>query len=220
MVEYLITLKAVTVTPTALASTGLVRALGAIEDKHETKPVRELARFVRISVCMASDQKLAPKCRASDDREKKKRANDAPPCRTCIVSSIRVGGPAREVSTPLSKMKLPTKRAPVVDARRANTAASIDKSSKPPAAARNGRSDRAVIDKQMMESAKRKLREGYEQAADDAKRQRRIPVIDAPKMPEQRRREMTHPVLMETSRGSRGGASNTAVRRSSMMHAR
>jgi thymidylate kinase len=110
----------------------------------------------------------------------------------------------------LSKMKLPTKRAPVVDARRANTAASIDKSSKLPAAARNGRGDRA----------KRKLREGYEQAADDAKRQRRIQVIDAPKMPEQRRRETMHPVLMETSRGSRGGASNTAVRRSSMMHAR
>jgi hypothetical protein len=71
MVEYLITLKAVTVTPTALASTGLVRALGAIEDKHESKRVRELARFVRLSVCKASDQKLAPKCRASDDREKK-----------------------------------------------------------------------------------------------------------------------------------------------------
>jgi hypothetical protein len=220
MVEYLITLKAVTVTPTALASTGLVRALGAIEDKHETKRVRELARFVSISVCKASDQKLAPKCRASDDREKKKRANDAPPCGTSIVSSIRVGGPASEVSAPLSKngapvagranatnidkMKLPTKRAPVVD-----------KSSKLPAAARNGRGDRAVVDKQMMESAKRKLREGYEEAADDAKRQRRIQVIDAPKMPEQRRREMTHPVLTEPTRGSRGGASNnTAVRRS------
>jgi hypothetical protein len=119
-------------------------------------------------------------------------------------------------------MKLPTKSAPVVDARRANTAASIDKSSKLPAAARNGRGDRAVIDKQMMEPAKRKLREGYEQAADDAKRQRRIQVIDAPKMPEQRPREMTHPVLTEPTRVSRGGASNsnTAVRRSSMMHAR
>jgi hypothetical protein len=126
----------------------------------------------------------------------------------------------REISAPL-----PKKSAPFVDARRANTGASIDKSSNPPlktpAAARTGRGDCALIDKMMMESAKRKLREGYEETA-DAKRQRRIQVIDAPKMPEQRRREMTHPVLTEPTRGSRGGASNsnTAVGRSSMMHAR
>jgi hypothetical protein len=126
----------------------------------------------------------------------------------------------REISAPL-----PKKSAPFVDARRANTGASIDKSSNPPlktpAAVRTGRGDCALIDKMMMESAKRKLREGYEEAA-DAKRQRRIQVIDAPKMPEQRRREMTHPVLTEPTRGSRGGASNsnTAVGRSSMMHAR
>jgi hypothetical protein len=47
-----------------------------------------------------------------------------------------------------------------------------------------------------MESTKRKLREGYKEAA-DAKRQRRIQVIQAPKMPEQRK---THPIMRERNR--------------------
>ncbi|CAL4931878.1 unnamed protein product [Urochloa decumbens] len=62
-----------------------------------------------------------------------------------------------------------------------------------------------------MEVTKRKLRDGYREA-EDAKRQRKIQVIAAPKMVGQRRREM-HPILRERSR-ARCGASTAVVRRS------
>ncbi|CAN6324856.1 unnamed protein product [Urochloa humidicola] len=62
-----------------------------------------------------------------------------------------------------------------------------------------------------MEATKRKLREGYREA-EDAKRQRKIQVIAAPKMVEQRQRKM-HPILRERSR-ARCGTSTTVVRRS------
>ncbi|KAL6603576.1 hypothetical protein ACP70R_043937 [Stipagrostis hirtigluma subsp. patula] len=63
-----------------------------------------------------------------------------------------------------------------------------------------------------MEATKRKLHEGYQEAA-DAKRQRKIQVIEAPKMMEQRQRKM-HPILRERSQARCG--SSTAVRRSLM----
>ncbi|KAL6603206.1 hypothetical protein ACP70R_043567 [Stipagrostis hirtigluma subsp. patula] len=63
-----------------------------------------------------------------------------------------------------------------------------------------------------MEATKRKLHEGYQEAA-DAKRQRKIQVIEAPKMVEQRQRKM-HPILRERSRARCG--SSTAVSRSLM----
>ncbi|CAN6289071.1 unnamed protein product [Urochloa humidicola] len=60
-----------------------------------------------------------------------------------------------------------------------------------------------------MEATKRKLWEGYREA-EDAKRQRKIQVIAAPK---QRQRKMMHPILRERSR-ARCGASTAVVRRS------
>ncbi|CAL4931585.1 unnamed protein product [Urochloa decumbens] len=66
-------------------------------------------------------------------------------------------------------------------------------------------------EKERMEATKRKLREGYREA-EDAKRQRTIQVIAAPKTVEQRRREM-HPILRERSR-ARCGSSTAVVRRS------
>ncbi|CAL4931892.1 unnamed protein product [Urochloa decumbens] len=67
-------------------------------------------------------------------------------------------------------------------------------------------------EKERMEATKRKLREGYREV-EDAKRQRKIQVIAAPKMVEQRRREM-HPILRERSRARCGTSSTTVVRRS------
>ncbi|OEL32919.1 hypothetical protein BAE44_0006065 [Dichanthelium oligosanthes] len=60
-----------------------------------------------------------------------------------------------------------------------------------------------------MEATKRKLHKGYQEAA-DAKRQRKIRVIEAPKMLEQRQRKI-HPILRERSRARCGNP--TAVRR-------
>ncbi|CAN6324780.1 unnamed protein product [Urochloa humidicola] len=67
-------------------------------------------------------------------------------------------------------------------------------------------------EEERMEATKRKLREGYREA-EDAKRQRKIQVIAAPKMAEQRQRKMMHPILRERSR-ARCGASTAVVRRS------
>ncbi|KAF8727885.1 hypothetical protein HU200_018452 [Digitaria exilis] len=70
--------------------------------------------------------------------------------------------------------------------------------------------DSRGIPAEKMEAAKRKLREGY-QEVEDAKRQRKIQEIQAPKMPEQRQRKIAHPILRERSQ-ARGGKS-TVVRR-------
>ncbi|CAN6288992.1 unnamed protein product [Urochloa humidicola] len=66
--------------------------------------------------------------------------------------------------------------------------------------------------RERMEATKRKLREGYREA-EDAKRQRKIQVIAAPKMAEQRLRKMMHPILRERSR-ARCGPFTAVVRRS------
>ncbi|CAN6284175.1 unnamed protein product [Urochloa humidicola] len=66
-------------------------------------------------------------------------------------------------------------------------------------------------EKEKLEATKRKLREGY-RAAEDAKRQRKIQVIAAPKMVEERQRKM-HPILRERSK-ARCGTSTAVVRRS------
>lgn len=52
-------------------------------------------------------------------------------------------------------------------------------------------------DAKTMEAAKRKLHEGYRQA-EDAKRRRRVQVVESPEMLKQRRRKM-HPILRERS---------------------
>ncbi|GJN39212.1 hypothetical protein PR202_gb28316 [Eleusine coracana subsp. coracana] len=290
MIEYLVTLKTVPVTPTALATTDLAMAVGFLLEEHESEQIRGLARDIvqmwRSSVerdlaeaksrleelrKLSDDQDLAPpKTRVSDDGEKKRRAKDAPapprakaacvarinrvepaakrdgPVKTSApfpkkgapvvvaagranigktkppaaignngktVSAVRIsrGDPARRdgparVSAP---SPLPKKSAaPVVGAGRvtASAAAYIDKANTP-AAVGNGRGDHAGIDR-MMESAKRKLREGYQEAA-DAKRRRKIQVIQAPKIVE---RKVMHPVPRERSRAGCGAP--TAVRRS------
>ncbi|XP_062230163.1 uncharacterized protein LOC133927788 [Phragmites australis] len=63
-----------------------------------------------------------------------------------------------------------------------------------------------------MEATKRKLHEGYQEAA-DAKRHRKIHVIEVPKMLEQRQWQM-HPIMRERSQARY--ASSTAVKRSLM----
>jgi hypothetical protein len=195
MVEYLITLKGAVLVAVTTPSFGK-----ALEDLHESKRVRELARFVRVSIAKARTRLEKP-----DEREKRMQVNDAP---SGTTRRVEVPGPAREVPA-----WLPKNGAPVGGGtRRASTAANnIDK---PPTKTPG----RAGMNGMVTESAKRKLLElddGYQQEleAADAKRRREIPVIYPPnEMAEQRRRKTTHPVLTERGRGS-SGVSNTAARR-------
>ncbi|KAK3131160.1 hypothetical protein QOZ80_6BG0502830 [Eleusine coracana subsp. coracana] len=289
MVEYLVTLKTVPVTPTALASTDLAMAVGFLQEEHESEQIRGLASEIigrwRASVerdlaeakarleelrKLSDDQDLAPpKTRAPDAGDKKRRAKDAPaPPRAkaaCVARINRVEPAAkRDGTVKVSAPPFPNKDSPVlVAASRANigktkpsaavgnngktasavrinrvdparrdgparvSASSLPKKSagrvtasaaayidkmKTPAAVGNRRGDHAGIDK-MMESSKRKLREGYQEAA-DAKRQRRIQVIQAPKIVEQSQRKVMHSVPRERSRAGCGAP--MAVRRSLM----
>jgi hypothetical protein len=94
MVEYLITLKGevrVTVTTPSLGN-----ALGSLEDLHESKRVRELARFVRISIARARTRLEIEKPRRAREEDASERRVEGP-------------GPAREVPAPawLSKKGAP-----------------------------------------------------------------------------------------------------------------
>ncbi|TVU08671.1 hypothetical protein EJB05_42082 [Eragrostis curvula] len=119
MFEYLVTLKTVPVTRTALASTDLAKAVGLLQE-HESEKIRGLAR------------ELIHQWRKSDE-------------------------PAKLEEPTKTSAPLPKKSSPVVG---------------------TGRDSMAMMVK--MEATKRKLREGYQEAA-DAKRQLKIVVIQAPR---------------------------------------
>jgi hypothetical protein len=129
----------------------------------------------------------APPCHASAAASyigKKMSVHDAPPCRSAAATDIGKKMPVRDVP--------PCSRARTV---RAETIA-IAKT-KTPAVLGCGE---AEIEK--MKETKRKFPEGYQREA-DAKRQRRIQLIKAPKMPEQPPSKV-HPILMERSRARCG----------------
>jgi hypothetical protein len=68
-----------------------------------------------------------------------------------------------------------------------------------PAAVGIVRRDRAgLCSEEKFEATKRKFRDGYDEAK-EAKRQRRIQIVESPEMQKQRRQKM-HPILRERSR--------------------
>ncbi|GJM99535.1 hypothetical protein PR202_ga16643 [Eleusine coracana subsp. coracana] len=251
MVEYLVTLESVPVSPSALASTGLAAAVGALQD-HESDQIRGLARSMvgKWSAAVESDLaeararveelrklshetlaiKMSPKLSKKsapvvanaistpfkmpatigiDKMEATKQklragyqeAEDAKLQRKIIIIEApkiikQQQQPKRpaKISTPL----LTKKSAPVVGVGRASMATTTDQT--------------PTMMNKKMEATKRKLREGY-QEAEDAKRQRKIVLIDPPKMVEQRQRKV-HPVTRERSQAR---CATSAVRRRSWM---
>ncbi|XP_062233903.1 probable mediator of RNA polymerase II transcription subunit 26a [Phragmites australis] len=143
---------------------------------------------------------------------------ESQPCRPRKTAPVVVG-PGRVKAAEASDL-LPKKTIPVVGShgvRTENTKASTKipvspPKKKPPFLGRTAGDDRVMRSspEDKMEATKRKLREGY-QDVEDAKRQRKIQVIQAPKMLEQKQRKM-HPIMRERSRAR--CASSTAVRRS------
>ncbi|TVU07736.1 hypothetical protein EJB05_41105, partial [Eragrostis curvula] len=212
MVEYLVTLKTVPVTTSMLASTGLANAVGVLYE-HQSEKIRGLAReivggwresvvkeeFRRDRTAMeGQDLKAVVVSVAAVDGEKKtqveKETKTASVVRSSRVEPAKIDAPAKVAAS------LPKKNAPLIHAI---------------AVVGNGHGDHASGGSDKMEATKRKLQEGYKEAA-DAKRQRRIQVIKAPKTKtlEQGQRK-THPIFKERSR-ARGVAGSTAARRSLM----
>ncbi|KAK3134430.1 hypothetical protein QOZ80_6AG0549060 [Eleusine coracana subsp. coracana] len=203
MVEYLVTLKTVPVTPTALASTDLAMAVGFLLEEHESEQIRGLASEIvgmwRASVerDLAVARGRVEELRKLSDEILVTKASST--TKTAIRSSNLVETKAPKSTVPAKvSAPLPKKIAPVACPVRASTAVNMDKKvpksvparpvnmdkkmvpkKKMPAIVGNGSRDRAGIDK--MEATKRMLRAGY-QEAEDAKRQRKIVVIEAPKM--------------------------------------
>ncbi|PVH32456.1 hypothetical protein PAHAL_9G400200 [Panicum hallii] len=192
MAESLLTLQAVPAeaVPRVLASSAdLAEAIGALRC-HQSARVRGLARDVVRGWSAAVEDDIA---RASAAMAK-------------LDDLCRV--PAAEASRP-SPVALSVSHGPRTVTPRAPTAIpqSLPKRTPPPA----GRATRDCPEEEKkMDATKRKLREGY-RGVEDAKRQRKIQVIQAPKILERRQREM-HPILRERSQ-ARCGTSAVARRR-------
>ncbi|KAF8698460.1 hypothetical protein HU200_035200 [Digitaria exilis] len=187
MAESLLTLRAVPAeaVPRVLASSAdLAKAVGALR-RHESDRIRGLARDVIRGWTVAVEEDIARTSAAM------KRLDDV--CRQTTKA-------AAEASHP----KTTNKTAPVAaghgQRRMENT------KDQAPAANRDSRG----IPAEKMEVTKRKLHQRY-QEVEDAKRQRKIQEIQAPKMPEQRQRNIVHPILRERSQARSG--KSTVVRR-------
>ncbi|KAF8698455.1 hypothetical protein HU200_035195 [Digitaria exilis] len=186
MAEALLTLRAVPVeaVPRVLAaSADLAKAVGSLR-RHESERVRGLARDVIRGWTSAVEDDIARTSAAMK-----------------MLDDVCGTKAAAEASHP----KTTNKAAPVAavghgQRKMENTKAQA------PATNRDSRG----IPAEKMEAAKRKLQQGY-QEVEDAKRQRKIQEIQAPKMPEQRQRNIVHPILRERSQARSG--KSTVVRR-------
>jgi hypothetical protein len=172
------------------------------------------ARTVRANT--AAMEKTKASCPAAPDAEigKKMTVSEAPPCNRARTVRADTAAIAKTKTSCLAAPAADIRKMPVMDAPPCSSARTVHTDTaaiamtKTPAVLGNGESE---IEK--MKETKRKLHEGYHQEA-DAKRQRRIQVIEAPNMPEQRPRKV-HPMLRERSR-ARCGAPPAAVKRSLM----
>ncbi|CAN6300460.1 unnamed protein product [Urochloa humidicola] len=199
MAESLLTLLAVPAeaVPSVIASSAnLPKAVGALRLHHQCARVRGLARDVARGWTAAFEGDVARAKQRFDAVRGVNKAKAAPVASR--RADVKREGPEEE-----------KKKMEGFDAVRG-----VGKAKAAPEASRRPdvkREEPKEEEKEKMEATKRKLREGYREA-EDAKRQRKIQVIAAPKMVEQKQRQM-HPILRERSR-ARCGTSTTVVRRS------
>ncbi|KAF7101083.1 hypothetical protein CFC21_102480 [Triticum aestivum] len=184
MAESLETLRLTPVTPKVLATTDLARAIRALQ-KHESERVRILARGI-VSGWRASalhDFAVQHVCATTTERPSSKEI---------------VGHDRQHASADLDSKK--KKKTAEISSKASDLVSGIN-TAKP----KEVTVGRHVIvsadpDTKAMEAAKRKLHERYQQAS-DAKRQRRVQVVELPEMLKQRQQKM-HPILRERNLAS------------------
>ncbi|CAN6206826.1 unnamed protein product [Urochloa humidicola] len=225
MEEALATLRvAAASAPPPPTATGLAQAVLALAERHESARVRGLARDVVRRWTAAAEADLAralgllemlnklqnePRIPKDDERDAPVAAGEgkerhALPAKKTKMAPAPVRSNTAEPANGGAAVKVAA--APSLN----NKSAQVKMEEKTGARWKApGGGNRVQQSEQMMEATKRKLREGYQQA-EDAKRQRKIQVIEAPKMLEQRQKKM-HPILRERSRARCG--SSLAVRR-------
>ncbi|KAL5225123.1 hypothetical protein ABZP36_011762 [Zizania latifolia] len=219
MIESLLTLKLVPAMPTMLSSTDLAKDIGALM-KHESARVRGLATVIvhgwKASVKSELDKAASAMAKLSQvlqPEEPDEHAKILEPSAAKTTAKALVPSLPKTQSAPLvfcgdraktAKMELPPENVSLVV--RSFRREGLERpSSVAPAVDRS-----CYTDEKALNAAKRKLREGY-QEAEDAKRQRMIQVIQAPSMAKQQQRKM-HPILKLRSRSS--CATSTAKRTS------
>uniref|UniRef100_A0A453SRN0 TFIIS N-terminal domain-containing protein n=1 Tax=Aegilops tauschii subsp. strangulata TaxID=200361 RepID=A0A453SRN0_AEGTS len=177
MAESLETLRLTLVTPKVLATTDLAKAVRALR-KHESERVRALARGI-MSGWRASalhdfagepDNFNAPQPKETVEQQ-----------RVCATTTER----------PSSKKTVE------ISSKASDLVGGINMAKPKEVTVGQHVNVSADPDAKAMEAAKRKLHERYQQAS-DAKRQRRVQVVESPEMLKQRQRKM-HPILRERS---------------------
>ncbi|KAF0903836.1 hypothetical protein E2562_029934 [Oryza meyeriana var. granulata] len=190
MIESLLTLEMVPAMPKMLASTDLAKDVGALRN-HESERVRGLATGI-VRGWRASVKEELVKAAAAMENLNQVLEPDETDHQAKILEP---SAPKRTANT--SALSFPKKQsAPVLVGSRVRTA-KMD----PPGVAGSFRRESVTscsADEKAINAAKRKLREGY-QEAEDAKRQRTVRVIEALDMAKQRQRKM-HPILQERNR--------------------
>ncbi|KAM3213473.1 hypothetical protein ACQJBY_066074 [Aegilops geniculata] len=202
MAESLETLRLTPVTPKVLATTDLAKAVRALQ-KHESERVRVLARGI-VSGWRASALDAAA---AGDAMHQPDNFNVAQPEET--VEQQRVGATTTERPSSIEIVGHHQQHASAdLDSKKKKKTVEICSKASDLVGGINMAKPKEVTvcqrvnvsadpDAKAMEAAKRKLHERYQQAS-DAKRQRRVQVVESPEMLKQRQRKM-HPILRERS---------------------
>ena len=197
MAESLETLRLTPVTPKVLATTDLARAVRALQ-KHESERVRILARGI-VSGWKASalhdfagepDNFNAPQPKETVEQQ-----------RVCATTTERLSSneivrhDRQHASADLDSKK--KKTVEISDDKASDLVGGINMAKPKEVTVGRHVIVSADPDAKAMEAAKRKLHERYQQAS-DAKRQRRVQVVESPEMLKQRQRKM-HPIMRERS---------------------
>ncbi|XBI02690.1 hypothetical protein VPH35_131201 [Triticum aestivum] len=205
MAESLETLRLTPVTPKVLATTDLARAIRALQ-KHESERVRILARGI-VSGWRASalhdfagepDNFNAPQPKETVEQQHVALQHVCATTTERPSSKEIVGHDRQHASADLDSKK--KKKTAEISSKASDLVSGIN-TAKP----KEVTVGRHVIvsadpDTKAMEAAKRKLHERYQQAS-DAKRQRRVQVVELPEMLKQRQQKM-HPILRERNLAS------------------
>ncbi|KAF7086875.1 hypothetical protein CFC21_090131 [Triticum aestivum] len=197
MAESLETLRLTPVTPKVLATTDLARAVRALQ-KHESERVRILARGIVSGWRASALHDFAGEPDNFNAPQPKETVEQQHVCATTTErpsSKEIVGHDRQHASADLDSKK--KKKTAEISSKASDLVGGIN-TAKP----KEVTVGRHVIvsadpDAKAMEAAKRKLHERYQQAS-DAKRQRRVQVVESPEMLKQRQRKM-HPIMRERS---------------------
>ncbi|KAM3213475.1 hypothetical protein ACQJBY_066076 [Aegilops geniculata] len=203
MAESLETLWLTPVTPKVLATTDLAKAVRALQ-KHGSERVRVLARGI-VSGWRASALDAAA---AGDAMHQPDNFNVAQPEETVEQqrvgattterpSSIEIVGHHQQHASADLDSKKKKKTVEISDDKASDLVGGINMAKPKEVIVGRHLNVSADPDAKAMEAAKRKLHERYQQAS-DAKRQRRVQLVESPEMLKQRQRKM-HPILRERS---------------------